>query len=215
MTKRSYRFCVRLGEILALLTFAAAVFAEGESSADTTRVDTLVVADSAATASSVDTLLFEPDRVISRAANVANPADLEKHLTQPPTLALFKSLVVPGLGQFGNHKYFKAALFGGMESVFIVAAIHYERQAHDGRELYTTAVDRNTRYGWYAFYDNKRKNRNKYIWFAGLTAFVSMFDAYVDAHLSGSPADSRNDRFTLDVLPNEDGGLSALISYDF
>jgi len=198
-----------------MLTLAAAAFADGEPSADTTRVDTLVVADSAAATSSVDTLLFLPDRVISRAADVANPVDLEKHLTQPPTLALFKSLLVPGLGQFGNHKYFKAALFGGLESAFIVAAIHYQRQAHDARELYTTAVDRDTRYRWYAFYDNKRKNRNKYIWFAGLTVFVSMFDAYVDAHLSGSPADSRNDRFTLDVLPNEDGGLSASVSYDF
>ncbi|MCX6834839.1 MAG: hypothetical protein NTW07_06855, partial [candidate division Zixibacteria bacterium] len=105
--------------------------------------------------------------------------------------------------------------FGGLESVFIVAAFHYQNQAHDARELYTSAVDKNARLVWYNFYDNKRKNRNKYIWFAGLTTFVSMFDAYVDAHLSGSPADPRNDRFTLDVLPNEDGGLSASVSYDF
>jgi len=48
-----------------------------------------------------------------------------------------------------------------------------------------------------------------------LTAFVSMFDAYVDAHLSGSPADSRNDRFTLDVVPNNDGGMSAAIGFNF
>jgi hypothetical protein len=186
-----------------------------EEPADTTQVDSAVVTDSIAAASSVDTLLFVPDRIIPRAAEVANPADLEKHLTQPPTLALFKSLLVPGLGQLGNHKYFKAALFGGLESVFIIAAIHYEQQAHDARVLYMTAVDRNARFVWYDFYDNKRKNRNKYIWFAGLTVFVSMFDAYVDAHLSGSPADSRNERFTLDVLPNEDGGMSAAISYSF
>jgi hypothetical protein len=197
------------------LTFAAAAFADGEPFTDTTRVDTSAVADSVAAARSVDTLLFIPDRAISRAADVANSVDLEKHLTQPPTLALFKSLLVPGLGQLGNHKYFKAALFGGLESVFIVAAFHYQSQAHDARELYTLAVEKDARLVWYDFYDNKRKNRNKYIWFAGLTAFVSMFDAYVDAHLSGSPADPRNDRFTLDVLPNEDGGLSASVSYGF
>jgi hypothetical protein len=199
---------------LAIPVLSATVFAL-EEPADTTQVDTAVVVDSVAAPTSVDTLLFVPDRTISRAADVANPADLEKHLTQPPTLALFKSLLVPGLGQLGNHKYFKAALFGGLESVFIVAAIHYEQQAHDARELYTAAVDQNTRRVWYYFFDNKRKNRNKYIWFAGLTVFVSMFDAYVDAHLSGSPADSRNDRFTLDVLPNDGGGISAAIGYNF
>lgn len=215
MTRRSYRFCVRFGVILALLTFAAEAFADGELSTDTTRVDTSVVADSAAATRSVDTLLFVPNRVISRAADVANPVDLEKHLTQPPTLALFKSLLVPGLGQLGNHKYFKAALFGGLESAFIVATFHYQNQARDARELYSSAVATDARLVWYEFYDNKRKNRNKYIWFAGLTAFVSMFDAYVDAHLSGSPADPRNDRFTLDVLPSEDGGFRASVSYDF
>lgn len=214
MTKRSYRYCVRFGALLATFTLRATIFALGEP-ADTTQVDTSVVADSVGAASTVDTLLFVPDRTITRAADVVNPADLEKHLTQPPTLALFKSLLVPGLGQLGNHKYFKAVLFGGLESVFIGAAIHYDGQAHDARELYTSAVDKSTRRVWYNFYDNKRKNRNKYIWFAGLTAFVSMFDAYVDAHLSGSPADSRNDRFTLDVVPNNDGGMSAAIGFNF
>ena len=160
-------------------------------------------------------MLFVPDTLVSKAADVRNPVDLERHLTQPPTLALFKSMLVPGLGQLGNHRYFKAVLFGGLEGLFIGAAIHYEQQASDAQELYTSAVDYNVRLRWYSFYDNKRKNRNKYIWFAGLTVFISMFDAYVDAHLSGSPADSRNDRFTLDVVPLEEGGMVAAVSYSF
>ena len=214
MTKRNFRFCVELIAVLVAAALPAIVFAQ-EQPADSAQADTLTAIDSVATSSTPDTLLFAPEPLTARAADVANPADLEKHLTQPPTLALFKSMLVPGLGQWGNRKYFKAVFFGGLEWTFIAAAVHYERQASDARELYTSAVDPNVRRVWYNFYDNKRKNRNKYIWFAGLTAFVSMFDAYVDAHLSGSPADSRNEKFTLDVVPNGDGGMSAALSYSF
>ena len=214
MKKRSFRFCVRLGAVLATLVPVVSIFAQVEPT-DSLQVDSALVADSVPTARVTDTLVFVPDPVTSKAAEVTNPADLEEHLTQPPTVALFKSLLVPGLGQLGNHKYFKAVLFGGLEGVFIAAAIHYERRASDARDLCTSAVDPKVRRVWYNFYDNKRKNRNKYIWFAGLTAFISMFDAYVDAHLSGSPADSRNERFTFEVAPNADGGMSAILGYDF
>lgn len=214
MTKRSYRFCVSIVIFLVTTALPAIVLAQ-ERPVDTVQADTLTVVDSVAISSTPDTLLFVPEPLMAKAAEVANPADLEKHLTQPPTLALFKSLFVPGLGQLGNHKYVKAVFFGGLEGAFIAAAIHYQRQASDARDLYTSAVDPSVRRAWYNFYDNKRKNRNKYFWFAGLTAFVSMFDAYVDAHLSGSPADSRNEKFTFDVAPNCEGGMSAALSYSF
>jgi hypothetical protein len=146
---------------------------------------------------------------------VANPIDFEKHLTQPPTLALFKSMLVPGLGQIGNRRYFKAALFAGLEGLMLVKAIKRGNEIGDARARYENATDLTIRRGAYAIYDSKRKSRNKYAWFCGLTVFISMFDAYVDAHLSGSPADRRNDKFTFDVAPGEQGGAVALVSYSF
>jgi hypothetical protein len=214
LKKRNYRFWVKLGIVLACGMSGASALAQGPSD-DTVRVAPPTPSDSLPAQSEGDTLLFVPDLNVSRAAEVTNPADLEKHLTQPPTLALLKSLLLPGLGQLGNRKYFKAVLFGGLETVFIAAAIHYERQASDARELYSGTVNASVRRNWYYFYDNKRKNRNKYIWMAGLTAFVSMFDAYVDAHLSGSPADARNEKFSFEVCPNDDGGMSASLSLNF
>ena len=35
---------------------------------------------------------------------------------------------------------------------------------------------------YYDLYQDRKDERNKFTWFAVITAFVSMFDAYVDAH---------------------------------
>ena len=182
---------------------------------DSSDVDTVSTVDSSSVIDKVDTLLFVPPSDILIAGDVTNPVDLETHLTQQPTVALFKSLLVPGLGQLGNRRYFKAALFAGLEGWFIGATVHYGRQANCARHDYETAVGHDAREEWYNLYDNKRKNRNKYAWFAGLVAFISMFDAYVDAHLSGSPTEPRNDQFTFDVRPLEDRGLAATVNYHF
>ena len=149
------------------------------------------------------------------ATEVASPVDLEKHLTQPPTLALFKSMLVPGLGQIGNRKYFKAALFTGIEGWMLYKTFSLGSEIGDARAAYDAATTVRVRRVAYAEYDSKRKSRNKYAWFFGLTVFISMFDAYVDAHLSGSPVDRRNDKFTFDIQPGEQGGATALVSYSF
>jgi len=163
----------------------------------------------------LDTLLFVPSDDVTVAGDVTKSVDLEAHLYQSPTVALFKSMLVPGLGQLGNRSYFKAILFAGLEGWFIGSAMHYDEQASDARRIYESSDDYQTRREFYYLYDNKRKNRNKYAWYAGLTIFISMFDAYVDAHLSGSPADPRNDKFSVEVVPSDNGGVAARLSYRF
>ena len=109
-------------------------------------------------------------------------------------------MFVPGLGQLGNRRYTKAIVIIGLETWFTASAIHYSNQAGDARAKYEGKTDTGLRNQWYLFYDNKRTNRNKFIWFAGITIFLSMFDAYVDAHLSGSPTTSRNDKFSIYII---------------
>ncbi len=162
-----------------------------------------------------DTSLFDPPADPTIAGQVTNPVDLEQYLRQPPTAALFKSMFVPGLGQLGNRRYVKAAVIAGLEGWFISKAIYWGGQASDVRKEFDSATELSDRNRLYSLYDEKRKKRNKFSWFAGITIFVSMFDAYVDAHLSGSPADKRNEKFTFDVVPNEYGGVSANLAFNF
>ena len=186
----------------------------GNTSEDSLSIDTVATVDSLILPS-VDTLLFVPGHEVSPSANVTNPTNLEGHLYQQPTIALFKSMLVPGLGQLGNRRYTKALLFAGLESWFIVSSLHYASQASDARQSYLEAEDINVRRDYYNLYDNKRTNRNKFTWYAGLTIFISMFDAYVDAHLSGSPTDPRNDDFSFDMIPADNGGVAAQLTYRF
>jgi len=197
-----------------LVCLVAVASVSGNTPEDSLRVDTTAIVDSLASPS-VDTLLFVPSPEVSPAANVTNPADLERHLYQQPTVALFKSMLVPGLGQLGNRRYTKALLFTGLETWFIASSLHYASQAADARESYLEADDIAVRRDYYNLYDNKRTNRNKFAWYAGLTIFISMFDAYVDAHLSGSPTDPRNDDFSFDLKPADNGGVAAQLTYRF
>lgn len=163
----------------------------------------------------VDTLLFQPLPDSSLVAQVTNPINFEKQLAQNPTVALFKSMFVPGLGQVGNRRYIKAIVIAGLETWFIGSAIHYGRQASGFRNQWNEATDVTSRNIYYGLYEDRRDERNKFSWFAGITIFVSMFDAYVDAHLSGSPSRERNSRVDWEIIPQEDGGVRALLSCRF
>ncbi|MBN1211778.1 MAG: hypothetical protein JXA92_04310 [candidate division Zixibacteria bacterium] len=187
--------------------------------ADSLRVDSTMVDSSAASSPvRVDSVLFIPELDNSPGKRVENPVDFERHLSQNPTAALFKSMLVPGLGQIGNHRYIKAGFFIGLETWFIVSAIHFGKQANYYREEYEAADEDDLiarRYN-YTLYEDRRDNRNKFTWFAGITVFISMFDAYVDAHLSGSPYNNDDgDRLKLDVQPDVKGGARAVVSFSF
>ena len=161
-----------------------------EPPVDSTQADTVSITVASPTDLTIDTLLFEPERDVSVARRVTNTANLEKTLSQRPMVALTKSLLGPGLGQLGNHRFTKALVFAGLETWFIASVVHYGGQASDAYDYYQSSVDREARIDGFYLYDNKRKNRNKFAWYAGLTIFISIFDANVYEHLSGSPADS-------------------------
>jgi hypothetical protein len=183
--------------------------------ADSTDVAVSSVVDSALSKPAIDTVLYVPPPEKSKAGAVTNPTDLEQQLTQQPTVALFKSLLVPGWGQIGNHRYVKAGFFIAVEGACFVSAIHFDRQLGDAERRFESAQTLLERNDLYTSLDKKRKSRNKWLWYAGIATFVSMFDAYVDAHLSGSPLDKRNDKVNVDMGPDLKGGVRASVSYSF
>lgn len=163
----------------------------------------------------VDTLIYHPTLDTAFGVQVTNTTNYEEHLTQNPTVALFKSMFVPGWGQVGNHRYIKAGVIAAAETYFTIRAVDHGRKASDFRSQWNASDDPDLRDIYYGKYMRERDKRNKFIWFAGITVFVSMFDAYVDAHLSGAPDNERNNKVDLRVGPDADGGAQAALSYSF
>ncbi|HVP07749.1 MAG TPA: DUF5683 domain-containing protein [Candidatus Acidoferrum sp.] len=163
----------------------------------------------------VDTLLFIPKPDSSLVVPIDDSVNLERHLYQNPTVALFKSMLVPGLGQIGNHRYIKAGVIIGLESWLIGSAIHYGHKAHGFWNQYSAASGDTARNYFYSLYSSNRDDRNKYTWFAAIATFVSMFDAYVDAHLSGAPTQDRNRKFAVEIVPVGNNGAGAALSLRF
>lgn len=173
--------------------------------ADSTKTDTT---------QAVDTLLFTGKGLLDHANPVSSDIDFEKRLTQNPTVGLFKSMVIPGWGQLGNRRYMKAVMFAGLDAWFIGAAMHFGKQASDYRDKYDNETDLVLRRDYYSLYLDRKDERNKYTWFAVIVTFISMFDAYVDAHLSGYPAKPEQSDLSFEVRPDEDGFVAS-ISLDF
>lgn len=163
---------------------------------------------------SPDTVLYEPVEALEGYIEVDNPYDSERSLTQNPTLALFKSMVVPGWGQAGNHAWFKAAFFASVEGVLIASALNYRSKASDLYDKYQAAEDIEERNRLYDRYEDRANKRNRYTWFAVITTFISMFDAYVDAHLSGFPIKG-DDRFGFRLGPTEQHDIAWGFSVSF
>jgi hypothetical protein len=165
----------------------------------------------------VDTVLFHPGGMLAAYGAVSDSINREKRLRQKPMYGLFKSMVLPGWGQFGNGRHIKAAVYFGLEVWMVVGAIHYGGQASDFRRAFdATPRDAvNLRNDYYSLYRDRQDERNKMTWFAVIVAFVSMFDAFVDAHLSGFPRNEDDQDVTLQIAPTDEHGVAARLSLRF
>lgn len=107
---------------------------------------------------------------------------------QSPTAALFKSMLVPGLGQLGNRKYLKAGIVIALEGTLILRWRHFRNRTVDARDYFEAqALGSTERSLGFAEFEAVRNDRNLFAWLAGTSIFLSMIDAFVDAHLSGFP----------------------------
>jgi hypothetical protein len=195
---------IRFGAIVALLCASPSLFAQTDS---TNQSDT--------TAQRTDTIIYNPGTRLSNIADVNAPIDFETRRTQNPTMALFKSMAIPGWGQLGNKRITKAFIFAGLHGWFVGSALHYGGQASDYRKNYESAVDISARNEWYDLYSDRRDERNKFTWFAVLLTFVGMFDAYVDAHLSAYPSAEKQKEAGFGISAPTDGTTGLTVSWTF
>ncbi len=112
-----------------------------------------------------------------------------------PTGALLRSLAIPGWGQLYNRKYIKAIVVAGLETFLVVEAVRYWDLSDQAYDLFSGEEDPSLRLFYYYDYDFYRDRRNLFLYFSGVTIFLSMIDAYVDAHLQN---------FDVDITPSFD-----------
>jgi hypothetical protein len=209
-----------LTAVVLLLAWPAAAGAyEAEADSDDGAAqepsDTTMIDSTEVDPVTVDTLRFAPELVLDNAAPVTDSTNYELYRYQNPTLALFKSMAVPGWGQAGNRAYVKAVLFFGLDAFFIASAIHHGRKASDFRSQYEAAGEIAERNRYYDLYDDRRTNRNKFTWYAVITTFIAMFDAYVDAHLSGFPSEQNREGVGIELVPYSEGRTGIALSIRF
>ena len=190
----------RLGIIISVVFLLCGLVSAEEKKVDSTwtKPTNIVPLKPAADTTKVDTIYYTPGAVRREAEQVTNPINFEEHLTQQPTIALFKSMLVPGWGQLGNRKYLKAALVIGLEGWLISEAYNNGRDASDAWDRFAAESDSYLRDALHADYQD-----------------ASMFDAYVDAHLSGAPEQVKVSKVDFDITPEFDGGVSASLSLRF
>jgi hypothetical protein len=126
-----------------------------------------------------------------------------------PMGALLRSVAVPGWGQYYNRKYIKSAVVFSAETFFITKAIHWWKKTEDQYNSIQQTIDPSQQRIRYNIYRSYRTSRDDYLWAVGLTVFLSMFDAYVDAHLAS---------FDVDITPDFEapkGGASIKLSLRF
>jgi len=133
--------------------------------------------------------------------------------TQNPTAALFKSMFIPGWGQIGNKKYIKAGVIIALESSLIATLVHYADKTSDARKLFDAAVDEEEKARLFEEYRDAKDERNRFSWYTATVVFLSMFDAFVDAHLAGFP--KCDEKLSIDISSEEYRDLSVNLSYKF
>lgn len=112
-------------------------------------------------------------------ARISQP---KSSLKKSPTGALLRSVVLPGWGQLYTKQYLKAGIALALETTFFSLALveNHNAQVHKKNYLVNKAD-----IGELDLYMFHKDRRNIYWWSFGITVFVSMWDAYVDAHLYG------------------------------
>ncbi len=119
-----------------------------------------------------------------------------------PTRAVLYSAAFPGGGQLYNRAWLKAGLVMGVQGFFIGSAIYHGGERDYWQNLADNTQDQFLREQYLARSRDYRYQLNNDVWWIGITAGLSMLDAYVDAHLSDFDSEKENIRlrFSGDAL---------------
>ncbi len=105
-----------------------------------------------------------------------------KPLSQP-TKALLLSAVIPGGGQLYNHAWVKAGVVIGVQGYLITSAIRHDSKLKDYRSQAANSSDPMETSRLKNLEQRYTDRFNNDVWWIGITAALSMIDAFVDAHL--------------------------------
>jgi hypothetical protein len=130
-----------------------------------------------------------------------------------PMGALLRSVAFPGWGQFYNKQYIKSLIVFGAETAFITAAaVDWSRmKKHERNFQNPNYPDRYWEFEQFEFYEDRR---NMFLWITAGIVFLSMFDAYVDAHLYNFDREKVKD-ISISFLPAANGGEDMRIVFSF
>jgi uncharacterized membrane protein YebE (DUF533 family) len=123
---------------------------------------------------------------LSFSAGVCQDRDSLEIRKISPGGALLRSAFVPGWGQLYNRKYIKAAFFAAGEGWLAYGIYNDWKDADEHERNFKSPPPDDPDYQAeeFARYEDARDSRNLKMWILSAAIFYSMFDAFVDAHLS-------------------------------
>lgn len=99
-----------------------------------------------------------------------------------PVKASLFSLLLPGGGQYYNESKIKSALFFSTETYFTAKLIYDHNKMNDYYDkALSTIGEEHQENAWN--YDRYYAKRQNDLWWLGGIAFMSVIDAFIDAHL--------------------------------
>jgi hypothetical protein len=160
-----------------------------------------------------DSLLIAADSIGAPQDSADTGETAEEKIKKPwPTGALLRSAIMPGWGQFYNKQYLKTIIYGGAEILLAYKARQNWREMDEHQSNFMNSDDPEYKAREFALYEDKRDTRNLYLWLTGLSIFISMFDAYVDAHMADF---DRQDKAFEVYLDPETDKIRITIAYNF
>ncbi len=106
-------------------------------------------------------------------------------MTKSPWGAVGRSALIPGWGQFYNESYWKIPIIWGVMGWFTYLYVENNNLYKKYGDLYSESLDL-TPSGDSQYKEARdfyRNERDQWALFLGLTYFLNLVDAYVDAHL--------------------------------
>lgn len=106
-------------------------------------------------------------------------------MKKSPWGAVLRSAILPGWGQFYNHSYWKIPFIWGGTAALVYGWVDRNNLTVKYRDLYNQSLiqDPQGDSGLKELREFYKNQRNAFAVFIGLTYFLNLVDAYVDAHL--------------------------------
>ncbi len=146
--------------------------------------------------------------------NQASPDSVKLTLKRKsPSGALFRSMFVPGWGQLYTEKYVKSAVVFLGEGTLIGLMAYEWSRIEKYKDKFQSETDPYLKSFYFQNFQLHEDNRNTYLWFLAGAVFISMWDAYVDAHLYNFKQETKG----LDMMGglDEEGRIKVGVAWRF